>query len=466
MVSMEPKSPSFNVDRVAWNRAWEQELAGFYGSRDMPSYTGPSLIGTPPMWDILAASDASVQLTNNMVEETAILQRNLSQKAVFRFAKDDFESKWKSCTSETREKWILEGLVRTCQASPHFEERRMLCPEVTLPRLNLKGNGQPFLDLLQALCLEDIYTVPANPKPLPSDAFNRFNGHDVSTQDRGCQLYQLTTLTKRTYFLVMFVWNVLLAFHGESRTVFLRKLAPASKSKPSMQQVVKLLGLKNKDVKRYVSCKGAEPACQNCRLFADQIEGLTALVACSRCKSIGRHVYYCGRSCQVNDYKNGNPPHKQICGNTDALLDATLSSPESKPKAKTPHTSTDEDQSEDIPRWPAPQPGYTRSPALQYQLLLLDEHPNLDYVLVRPEPQPDTTVVFPNAIGHFFFGLCMRRAVACYSPMEVYHMYQALEPSARKAMPAFGVEKLKEQLKKEYGVDIDEVHARIQAVLG
>ena len=42
-------------------------------------------------------------------------------------------------------------------------------------------------------------------------------------------------------------------------------------------------------------------------------------------------------------------------------------------------------------------------------------------------------------------------------------MYQALELTARNAVPAFGIGKLKEQLKKEYGVDIDEVHARIQA---
>ncbi|KAE9401836.1 hypothetical protein BT96DRAFT_1017939 [Gymnopus androsaceus JB14] len=192
------------------------------------------------------------------------------------------------------------------------------------------------------------------------------------------------------------------------------------------------------------------------------IEGVTALVACSRCKSIGRLVFYCGRSCQVNDYKNGDSPHKQICGNKDALIDSVLSLPEYKAKDKAPQTSN-EDESDDKPRWPAPQPGYVRSGALQHQLCLLEEQPNLHYVLVRPDPQEDTGVVFPSAKEFLLFFLCMRRAVASYSPREVYRMYQALVPKAQNAIPAFGIGKLKEQLKKEYGVDIDEVHARMQA---
>ncbi|KAE9401834.1 hypothetical protein BT96DRAFT_1017938 [Gymnopus androsaceus JB14] len=341
---------------------------------------------------------------NNLVKRAAILQRDLSRESAFRFAKNNFESEWKSCTSETREKWILEGLVRTCQSSPDFEERRRLCPEVTLPRLNSKGKGQPFLDLLRALCLDDIDTVPSSPKPFPSDAFDRLSGHKISTQNRGCQLFQLVTLTRRTHFLVMFLRSVFLAFHGESETYFLRRSAPISKSKPGMQQIAKEMGVSNKVVKRFVSeflSREVERSCQNCGLPARMIEGVTALVACSKCKSIGRLVHYCGRSCQVNDYKNGNPPHKQICGNKDALLDATLSPPESKAKAKVPQTS-DKDESDDKPRWPAPQPGYTRSPALQYQLHLLEEHPDLHYVLVRPDPQEDTGVVFLNPRGHSF----------------------------------------------------------------
>lgn len=208
------KSPSFNVDRIRWNRVWENELNKIYGSRDIPSYTGSSAIdgvGMRSMWNHLAASDATVQTINTMVKEVATLQRDLSRKAALRFAEDNFESKWKSCTPETREKWILEGLVRTCQASPDFEERRKACPEVTLLRLN-KANGQPFLNLLQALCLENIDEVPSNPKPLPSDSFDRMNGHKLNIQNPGRQLVQLAELTQRTYFLVMFVWNVLLAF--------------------------------------------------------------------------------------------------------------------------------------------------------------------------------------------------------------------------------------------------------------
>lgn len=207
-------TPLFSVDRVRWNRTWEEKLAKIYGLQDTPFYPGPSVIDGARLkatWDISVASDSYVQSVNTMVKEASIIQRDLSREASRRFAEDDFEFRWKSCSSETREEWILEGLVRTCEASPDFEERRRFCPEVSLLRLN-KRNGQPFLDLLQALCLEDIDSVPANPKSLPSEWFDRMIGHKINVQNRGRQLLQLMELTKRTYFLVMFVWNVLLAF--------------------------------------------------------------------------------------------------------------------------------------------------------------------------------------------------------------------------------------------------------------
>lgn len=204
--------PLFIVDRVGWNRTWEDKLAKAYGSRDIPYYTGPNLMDQrKATWDAIVASDSWVQFINAKVKELCILQQALSQEAARRYAEDEFESKWKSCTSEAREEWILEGMVRTCEAIPYLEQSRLDCPEVTLPRLN-KGNGQPFLDLLQALRLEDITKVPAEPKVLPSDCFDRMNGHKIMVQNRGRQLLQLTELTNRMHFLDLFVFNVLSAF--------------------------------------------------------------------------------------------------------------------------------------------------------------------------------------------------------------------------------------------------------------
>ncbi|KAE9382579.1 hypothetical protein BT96DRAFT_952082, partial [Gymnopus androsaceus JB14] len=199
--ALEPKArnvvPAFVIELKEQLKEYgvdiDEELAKIYGSRDTLFFTGPSLVekGTKSMWDIFAASDGTVQTTSVVVKDVATLQRDLSRKACAQ-----------SCTSEAREKWILEGLVRTCQASPDFEESRRFCPEITLPRLNSKGKGQPFLDLLRALCLDDIDTVPSSPKPLPSNAFDRMTGQKTPTRNRGCQLFQLALLTRRTYFLV------------------------------------------------------------------------------------------------------------------------------------------------------------------------------------------------------------------------------------------------------------------------
>jgi hypothetical protein len=154
------------------------------------------------------------------------------------------------------------------------------------------------------------------------------------------------------------------------------------------------------------------------------------------------------RKCQTTDWKTGHPPHKTICGKKGAVAEALLSPPAA--------TGSEVDPDDDGSGFPPPQPGFVRSPALLHQLKLLKENPQMDYVLVQPAPHPDHGVVLQHAMGDMLFKLCMQRAVCAHSPREVYMMYQSLEPTARRA-PGFGVEKLKKQLMKEYGVDIDEV---------
>jgi hypothetical protein len=150
----------------------------------------------------------------------------------------------------------------------------------------------------------------------------------------------------------------------------------------------------------------------------------------------------------VADWKTGRPPHKTICGKEGAIRDAYLA-------PKTPNPSADDDDEDEFG---PPAPGYVRSPALLHQLQLLKENPQMDYVLVRPHPHPDHGVVVQDPLGSMFFKLCLGRAVCGHSPREVFKIFQQLEPTARNA-PGFGVEQLKKQLLKEYGVDVDAVKA-------
>ncbi|KAH8832424.1 hypothetical protein DL96DRAFT_1457618 [Flagelloscypha sp. PMI_526] len=416
------------------------------------------------MWNFLISSDASVQSTHVMGNEVAILQRDLSKKAAQRFAENDFESEWKACSASKREEWILEGLVRTCSASPDFEERRRSCPEITLARLN-KNNGQGLLDLLKGLVLDDISKVPTQCKQFKCDAFDRMFGFEKNIQHPGRQLLQLGAATKRTYFLVMFLWNVLLAFYGEWETYGLSKSSEVHSKREIRNRAkdLKTMGLSSEDyydVLDIASKKRQEAvrSCANCKL-PPQMAGVTDLVACARCKKIGRLVYYCGKPCQVNEWKNGNPPHKKICGDKTALLNATLSSPSTSTSVD---ASSDPDEDEDEYGWPKPKPGYTRSPALQYQLKFLSEKKGVNYVFIQPAPHNDYGITIPDIIRRAMFEVCMRRAVASHSPREVLMMFGQLEPFA-ESIPSFGVLKLKAQLKKEFGVDVDEVQAALDA---
>jgi len=220
--------------------------------------------------------------------------------------------------------------------------------------------------------------------------------------------------------------------------------------------------LKQQEKWRKEAYRAAFRACSVCNQRPEDL-GIPNLLACQKCKGIGRYVYYCSRSvytirsisncpliircyreCQVNDWKHGRPPHKTICGNTSALADSIL--------GNTPPTDNPNS------KWGKPDPGFTRSLSLLYQLSCLHQAPHYDYFLVRAEPEftSDSVVLFPNSELKQRFLDNLRVAVCRYAPKEVEAMYRMLVPFAAYA-PGVGVDRLKKQLKNEYGVDVDEV---------
>jgi hypothetical protein len=106
------------------------------------------------------------------------------------------------------------------------------------------------------------------------------------------------------------------------------------------------------------------------------------------------------RDCQVKDWKKGSPPHKTICGNTAALSELFMGD-SSAEKAK-----EDDNSTKDNKRFGLPKPGYTRSPALLHQISKLEELPDVDYVFIRPYPEPDHGVKFANVMGSLSFPCC------------------------------------------------------------
>jgi hypothetical protein len=79
----------------------------------------------PTQYYEMMLGDAPVSSLKLMTSQICILQRDLTRKSSKRFAEDDFESHWTTrCSVKEREDFILEGLVRACEASPDFEDHR------------------------------------------------------------------------------------------------------------------------------------------------------------------------------------------------------------------------------------------------------------------------------------------------------------------------------------------------------
>ncbi|KAJ7934817.1 hypothetical protein B0H13DRAFT_1854815 [Mycena leptocephala] len=425
-----PKSPSFTKDR--------REVDILYrGGSAVPDLTA----GLPTEYYDMMLADAHVLNLQTITKQICILQRDLTRKASERFAEDDFESHWMRRTSaEEREDFILEGFVRSC-LPPAFEEQRKWCPELTLKRLNC-GSGQGFLDLLQNLTFTDLDKVPNYFRTVPNAVHDRIHAFGDANSHPGRALAKKASESRRTYLLTMVVWNTLLAFYNESEEFNLGK--GVRKDPEELKRLKQLFGnvVDTRGISREMAASRllGERQCTSCGLSAAKA-GVQALAACKRCKAIDRLILYCSKQCQTADWKEGHPPHKTDCGKEGEIVRSLLNT--------VPEATVDED---DI--FPPPNPGYTRSPALLYQLKCLRENREVDYLLIEPEPLPDHGVMVPGALDRAFFRKCVHRAVCDHSPHEGLLMFRQLEAIARE-VPEFGVARLKKQLLKEYGVDLN-----------
>ncbi|KAK7447113.1 hypothetical protein VKT23_013750 [Stygiomarasmius scandens] len=447
---------SYKEDRVAWNQAWERQIDDFWGTDQTFKVTpdairridrcGHLLDWVPEALYDGIMNDSSLQTCQVMRYQTCVLQRDLSKKAALRFALQDFENRWQKLDPKEREKWILEGLVRACDAQVVGEHWRRFCPEMTIARMNYQS-GKGYLDLLAYLVGKDDQ-IPEDVRMVPNPVWDLLNTSKRTSLLPGQRVMQRANDVQRTTFLTYFVWNLLLAFYGEIELSVHSKLKDTCSKDEQVQSAFEKIrsaggwmaqGLKEsaKATKDYN--RNAIRTCIWCGRGPHQ--GVTNVLACQKCKDMGRYVYYCSRECQVKDWKQGKPPHKAICGNTEALAASCLGDLPSSNKSES--------------KWGTPEPGFTRSPYLLYQLEVLTGNAHYDYLLVRPEPKykSDRVVMFPDPTLKKLFLDNLRIAACKFAPREVHVMYQMLLPWALMN-EGVGKDGLKSQLKREYGVDI------------
>lgn len=204
-------SPSYREDRVAWNAAWERRLENIYGPDIEWALGGLENLIDSQVSHML--DDTSAQRVASQKRQICLLQRDLSRKVCLRYAENHFAEKCIALTADERHNWILEGLVRTCDACRDNENYRKFAPEITLRRMQL-DSGKGFLNLLEALIHPEIETVPSDFRMVanaPFDLMNK-NSENVKVMVPKERLLQLMFNADRTYFLTMFCWSTLLAF--------------------------------------------------------------------------------------------------------------------------------------------------------------------------------------------------------------------------------------------------------------
>jgi len=203
--------PSYKVNREKWNAKWEKDISEVYrAAANVPAAATAQAF---------AASEAKTPMDDGIVRYAAalkgqlcVLQRDLTSKAAKRYAEENFEEVWtQTCSVEERRKWILEGLVRTCEATVEFEPWRQWAPETALDVLQA-NSGRGFLNLLQAILLPDPGKIPDDYRRIPNAAVEQRMGLSHSMDGNKPLVMPLLLSIQRTLFITTFCWNVILAF--------------------------------------------------------------------------------------------------------------------------------------------------------------------------------------------------------------------------------------------------------------
>ncbi|KAJ6489195.1 hypothetical protein C8R47DRAFT_477682 [Mycena vitilis] len=324
-----PKFPSFTEDPRGWNTAWEVHLARIFGP-DLKiisangSLAGIGITATLPteVYDNMATDEAAEEM-----DRLTYHIRSLMIRALERIVVDGFETCWMEFSSHEREEFILEGLVATCEVSGSYEAWREWCPELTLTRLNDRS-GEGFNNLLCPLRNDTLGSRDEGYKynTVANAVFDKIMAQPASPNPHpGCVMLQRMIHGQRTYFLTMFVWNVLLSFYGEpAEFASMKQRRAGQRRAKDFFKPFLAPGMTPKRLKKLAQTYKTEQYCTSCMLPA-RLVGVDTLLVCQRCKDIKREVLYCSRKFQTTDWKTGTPPHRVICGKTHYIA-ADLSS--------------------------------------------------------------------------------------------------------------------------------------------
>lgn len=143
--------------------------------------------------------------------------------------------------------------------------------------------------------------------------------------------------------------------------------------------------------------------------------------SCSRCKL----VKYCGRECQVSDWRR----HKKVCRKS-----ASATTSEQTAKKKVDRAANKERKK--------------KSPALAWQDTQLRSNPQVDYILVLDQGKDDLGLAITDPVGRMAFRVTRENAGEgdYFSVFLMYEFLQEITQPHERVL-------LRRQLEREYGVD-------------
>ncbi|KAG8929349.1 hypothetical protein FRC01_004466 [Tulasnella sp. 417] len=331
-------------DPVKWNEQWEAWLRKEYGPRTTSRPRGFDSTAITTQSTLSKLQDDRTQL----IHVPKVLARLIEEFPI--------NETWLSLPAERRQDHLLKAIIANCNG-PGAELNRTLCPELSISFLE-RDEGKGFLQLLLTSCPPSGAQL-VEPILVGHTAFdaiyNDSNGH-VSQRRTVEEWRILVTMAKyeRNMFLCTFLLNVCMIVKG----LGLPKPSKTHKGLTSLSKRVE-------EMKRsplpdvYTGSlkeihKQGVRICANCRKKEEELPDGRRFMQCIRRRDLqSRKVVYCDRACQTNDWKNGNPPHKTVCGKPFTLP----WQPES-----TPLKSTEDIRVDHIPQ---PSPKWTRPAALE-----------------------------------------------------------------------------------------------------
>ncbi|KAH7090023.1 hypothetical protein BKA62DRAFT_726616 [Auriculariales sp. MPI-PUGE-AT-0066] len=401
-----------------------------------PGSHHPDISGRIPKDIADSVSQALLSQLEQGQEEVVQLQRDISS-----FLDDhrDFGDAWCGSTNAHRDELVLEGLVRTCDASADLEDSRSTCPESTRHFLQRDG-GQGFLDLISTM-----RDPGAKPRFVPHAMFDSIMGSDPAKLTAAEKLVVLQMTVSRNWFLAMMVWNTILAFYGQSQQFQPTKLRDG-KTDPELRKEHKTM------YEEYTAEKKAALwNCRGCGVLEDDMPEGRKLLACAACNKIDRRVKYCSRECQKSDWKR----HKRTCGKVlsaeeafAAVTDGSSMGDSAQTSARPYQLSSGHLYDSNFPR---PIPPFVHRRQLKHQIMLLKKNTDSDYMLTPSSSNKDYGVVVRHPSGRQVFLLARHRAMETGDHKSVSIMFQflAMQTQFTREVTLAAV---REQLVAEYGV--------------